>query len=688
MTIFKISSKKAKEPKSAVALPDEEGSTGSEDHILLRVKGNNLMIPRGDMSEKKWLETVDAASRKANFVRAVTGGDTVEAPEPELGEFESPKRATEPAPMVRPALKPPQPDVLPPVESLPDMKGGDVPEIQPFVEPDVPKILPPENVRSMGAIDPATNPHREKSFGESVVEGAGNLADTFAQGGSSVAKAIGAGVEGANEAIAGAAGTAAQKLADTELRFNPLTRGIATGRPTDAYREVGALVGSSPNAALANTVAAGQKSVSGAPKASPTTAPPGTPSGSQMTSMKVRGSTGPSGGPGEALPSLDPAEQEFQASQQLAVQTASQAAEAQLRERVAHEARLRDFDAEQAASKNRQREAEDSLNNAYMKTLEESDKKMQIDPHHFWESRTDGQKAMILIGGFLAGIGGKDPTAIIDGMVKRDIDVQRENFNLAREDTKTKLAGLDNMYARLRNRGLNDQEAAAATRAAMNEGFASRMKSISEQMAPGEAQSKALFAMSQFRMNKVKAEDELKNSRSERFARSEALRLRNFELELKQRNDAAKLAAKGAKGPHVPNKAREEMLKLEDSIKNIDRMIADVPEGPLARGGARLAQLAPGGGLLFPETVAQADDFSLRAYTLATDAAKSALQKEEMKVLFERIPQHISGWKDPVPQLKIMREFMKDALKRREEEYGREGTPDPENEKVQEQEGP
>ena len=84
---------------------------------------------------------------------------------------------------------------------------------------------------------------------------------------------------------------------------------------------------------------------------------------------------------------------------------------------------------------------------------------------------------------FLAGLGGRDPSSTVERMVAQDIAVQRENFNLQREAGKSKLAGLDTIYGRLRQRGLDDAEAASAARASMKAGLAMRMDDVADVVA-------------------------------------------------------------------------------------------------------------------------------------------------------------------------------------------------------------
>lgn len=306
--------------------------------------------------------------------------------------------------------------------------------------------------------------------------------------------------------------------------------------------------------------------------------PPGAPAPApQPTStsvdFKLRG--GPSSAPG-GVPSLDQAEKDFRAGQQKMVDTDAERARQQLEARTKYESDVKAFEAEQKAAAIRQRENEDRINAAYLRTLEDVSKKAEIDPDHFWDSKSTAQKAFMALGGFLAGLGGRDPSSRIDQMIAQDIAVQRENFNLAREGAKNKLAGLQTVYGMLRQRGLDDREAAQAARASMNQGMINKLEGIKEQMAPGEAQAKMDMAIAQFRMNRVKAEDDLKNSASERWARSESLRMQEFGIKLKQQ------AAGGKPGKEESPGTRSEVAKIDQALDAVDRLLADVSKvGPL-----------------------------------------------------------------------------------------------------------
>ena len=56
-------------------------------------------------------------------------------------------------------------------------------------------------------------------------------------------------------------------------------------------------------------------------------------------------------------------------------------------------------------------------------------KTRQIDTDRFWNSKDTGQKAMLRMGVFLMGVGGKDGIGAINNMIDRDIAAQKEDFD-------------------------------------------------------------------------------------------------------------------------------------------------------------------------------------------------------------------------------------------------------------------
>ncbi len=387
---------------------------------------------------------------------------------------------------------------------------------------------------------------------------------------------------------------------------------------------------------------------------------------------KVRG--GPSSAPG-GVPSLAQAEKDFMAGQKTAVETAQEGARQRLAERAKYEADLAAFDAAQVKARGRQREEEDRINSAYLQTLEELSKKQEIDPDHMWNSKSTGQKVFMALGGFLAGIGGRDPSGRIDQMIAQDIAVQRENFNLAREGAKNKLAGLNTMYGRLRERGLDDREAASATRAAMNEGLARRLEGISEQMAPGEAKAKADMAIAQFRMNKAKAEDDLKTGAAQRAHMKRMEDLQEFELGIKMSAAAAKA------NEETPMQATlsKEMAAIEDGIAQARQMLSDSSVGTwekiktAAAGGSygkvweSIAKLAD------PNASARAMDFRGKRIGMLKDIFGGALQAHELAAAENMLPDTISPTTDLRPYFERIVAFGQQQIARRQERYARSG---------------
>lgn len=672
------------ETKGARVVPDE-GSTG--DVIRLRDQSGALLtIHRGDMDETAWWKRVVAASEKDSFEGATLDGEDIRTrkkPTEEganLGAERPPERT--PSPRETGTMTVDE-------QALEDQYGSGPSKGQPYV-----KVDPVTGERTV-VINPSTV--KKKVYDPSMESGGGTV-------GSMLRKIVGGAVEGATpqpgpgvaNTGGGAAGPgpaeglatqgpppgesldmvglpAATKSSEPPQALDMTGIPAGTGRtPLDVLKSAGnSLMGPSPDAQLADlqSQSAALQPLPQQPQPpAPAPAPVAPPPTSTSAGLKISGRTGPSSGPG-SVSSLDEAEKQFIAGQQKLVATEEKAAADRLQARVDHESNVKKLEAEQAGARLRQREEEDRINQAYLSTLDEMTKKQQVDPDHFWSSKSVGQKAFMAIGGFLAGLGGRDPSARLDQMIQQDIAVQRENFNLAKESGKLKLAGLDTVYGRLRQRGLDDREAAAAARASMNDAFANRLTSISEQMAPGEAKAKADMVIAQFRMNKVKAEDDLKNSASERYARAEALRLQNVKMEMSER-----AAIEKAKKP-TPMQATlsKEMAALEDALASLRNMKSLAGGGFVERARTQWASGVPGGGILDPNRRAKARIFKGEAYADMIQKAKGALQEAEIKRLSEIVPQEISAFEDPAPYFERAIAFVEQQIARRKERYDRSG---------------
>lgn len=325
--------------------------------------------------------------------------------------------------------------------------------------------------------------------------------------------------------------------------------------------------------------------------------------------------------------------------------------------------------AEEKAAQMRLREEENKLNAAYQSTLDEVTQRMKLDPSHFWNSRSDGQKAMTVIGAFLAGIGGKDPAGTINQLVQRDLSVQRENYEMAREAGKMKLAGIDNMYGRLRQRGLDERQAFSAAKAAMTEGLAMQMDDIADRVADPVAKAKAQMASANLRMTVAKAKEDAAMGAAQRAHMANQDAMRRFELGLKA-------GEAGEKKKGLQATLAKEVEGLRDALASVRQMKADGGGGFMSRLGTAAAS-TPGGKLLgslgvkpAADAAGKQQDFGSRAFQMMTELARGALQPAEMDRLEKLIPQTISPMEDPVPYLERAERFIEQSIQRRLEAYG------------------
>ena len=670
-----------KDSEGTRVLTDEKDISG--DHIKFKdSSGASVIVPRGNLDDAAWQKRVAAAADKDSFESAVQDGSVVkagpgrakEAGTSDLGDkpVEGPVQKTERKPLevVTPKLvgdianeapprpvAPAQPEAVPgAAQSHRTISGAGV-----TLTPDEPQATGPRKFFGDAMLGATPGPGSPAPVG-------GGPADPTSMPlmkGAETPAPLGMPAPGPGTPVP----SAEVGLPDLGLMApgKPDLTGIpaGTGRtPLDVAKSAGAsLLGPSPGEQLGTLVDAGKQSFQ-QPQV-----PPGAPAPApqlQTTStsvgMKLRG--GPSSAPG-GVPSLDQAEKDFRAGQQKMVDTEAERARQQLEARTKYESDVKAFEAEQKAAAIRQRENEDRINAAYLRTLEDVSKKAEIDPDHMWDSKSSAQKAFMALGGFLAGLGGRDPSSRIDQMIAQDIAVQRENFNLAREGAKNKLAGLQTVYGMLRQRGLDDREAAQAARASMNQGMINKLEGIKEQMAPGEAQAKMDMAIAQFRMNKVKAEDDLKNSASERWARAESLRMQEFGLEMRRKDAEAKAAG----GQKIPATLAKDLSELKDTLASIKSMSAASSGGFLTRGAVDAATTLPGGGVVAPDLKARGQEYASRRATLLKQVL-GALTNADYQTALSMMPEKISAMEDPGPYLARAADYVEKQIARREADYG------------------
>ena len=431
--------------------------------------------------------------------------------------------------------------------------------------------------------------------------------------------------------------------------------------PGDALKKVGSeLLGPSPGAQMTDLVQAGKDSFA-QPQAQPAPMQPPAPQPTSMgMNMKVAG--GPAMKPG-ATPGLGDIEKQFTEGVNKEAAAQGEAANQRIIERANYEKNLQAFEAEQKKAQLRQREAEDRINNAYLKTLDEMTAKAQIDPDHFWNTRSDGAKVGMLLSGFLAGLGGRDPSSTVERMVAQDIAVQRENFNLQREAGKSKLAGLDTIYGRLRQRGLDDAEAASAARASMKAGLAMRMDDVADRLTDPVAKAKAQQVAAQFRLGVKKDEDALKTSAAQRVHMSNQDAMTRFELGMKAQ--AAEDKKKGDKGTQAT--LLKELQGLQDARSRILQMKEASKGGFLARGGVDAASTLPFGSVVAPGAAGKQNTWA----TGRAEVLKSlfgSVTKEDYKLAQGVLPEKIEAGIDPTGALDQQLAFIDQQINRRLDE--------------------
>lgn len=428
--------------------------------------------------------------------------------------------------------------------------------------------------------------------------------------------------------------------------------------PADAMRKLGQQTLGAPPGSQLNQLQS-QAIQPGEAPATPAPGQPPSPTGSASMSMSAR-VPGRSGG-GANLSALDQAAKDAES----AMLRGAEAEGAAGRERIAARAdmmkRREELAAAEARAQTRLREEEDRVNNAYMQTLDEISKKREIDPNHFWNTRSDGQKALMVIGSFLAGIGGKDPSAQINQMIQQDIATQRENFEMARQGARDRAAGLNTIYGRLRQRGMDEKEAFAASRALMGEQMAAQLEDIADRAVDPVAKSKAQLAAANMRMNVEKTKSDIT------LQAAQTAHLRNQDM-MERIKMSASMAA-GPKQKEMQATLSKELQGLNDALASVRQMRADAGGGFLDRLKVAVSEKSPVGGIVAPGQVAKGRDFRGRAFQLMTELARGALQPAEMARLEKIIPQNINPMEDPDEFLQMTENFIAEQIARRQEAY-------------------
>jgi hypothetical protein len=369
---------------------------------------------------------------------------------------------------------------------------------------------------------------------------------------------------------------------------------------------------------------------------------------------------GRSGG-GANLSALDQAAKDAQAAMMQGAEAEGVAGRERIAARADMMKRREELAAAEARAQSRLREEEDRVNNAYMQTLNELSQKREIDPNHFWNTRSDGQKALMVIGVFLAGIGRKDPSAQINQMIQRDIATQRENFEMARQGARDRAAGLNTIYGRLRQRGMDEKEAFAASRALMGEQMASQLEDIADRAVDPVAKSKAQLAAANMRMNVEKTKSDIT------LQAAQTAHLRNQDM-MARIEFGAKMAG-GPKQKEMQATLSKELQGLNDALASVRQMRADAGGGFLDRLKVAVSEKSPVGGIVAPGQVAKGRDFRGRAFQLMTELARGALQPAEMARLEKIIPQNINPMEDPDEFLQMTENFIAEQIARRQEAY-------------------
>lgn len=344
---------------------------------------------------------------------------------------------------------------------------------------------------------------------------------------------------------------------------------VSSLTPNNARKAGAEMLGRSPGAQFAELVEQGRQSVQNMPMDQQPAAAPGQSPAAGSASMRMSGSGGPARTGVPSVSEYDKALKEGQDALRMQAEAEGQAAQQRIAARTKMMADREALAAEEKAAQMRLREEEDKLNAAYQATLDEATQRAKLDPNHFWSSKTEAQRAQMKIGAFLAALGGGDPVSIINKMVDRDIDAQRANFEMARESGKMRLAGIDTMFGRLRQRGLDQRQAFDVARAVMKQSLADQMDNIADGVADPVAKAKAQEAAAKFRMEVAKAKEDAAMKTAQRVHLYNQDEFKRLELRISASN-AAQKAKEESPG------TRSEVAKIDLALQAADRLLAQV----------------------------------------------------------------------------------------------------------------
>lgn len=239
-----------------------------------------------------------------------------------------------------------------------------------------------------------------------------------------------------------------------------------------------------------------------------------------------------------------------------------QAFDAQVNEGIRQKAKL----AEIEERKRKEVEKPMSIYNGFMSQLMQPSEK--IDPNRWVNSRSTGQKVLLVLGAMFTKGGNVD---MIRKAIDADIDAQKSDIAANRDRIKTGLQASQNLVQMARDQGADDVQAAKIAYAVECDIVANRLQMITANTDSQEIKQKADQAIAEMNVQKSKALTEMDRYSTDLAIRKAHVQNEYDEVQLK-RAEAWRRANAPAKGP------KEERIKgaQMQKIAAIDAAIAKI----------------------------------------------------------------------------------------------------------------
>lgn len=246
-----------------------------------------------------------------------------------------------------------------------------------------------------------------------------------------------------------------------------------------------------------------------------------------------------------------------------------QAFDAQVNEGIRQKAKL----AEIEERKRKEVEKPMSIYNGFMSQLMQPSEK--IDPNRWVNSRSTGQKVLLVLGAMFTKGGNVD---MIRKAIDADIDAQKSDIAANRDRIKTGLQASQNLVQMARDQGADEVQAAKIAYAVECDIVANRLQMITANTDSQEIKQKADQAIAEMNVQKSKALADMDRYSTDLAIRKAQVQNQYDELQIKRSEAWRKANAppKQGKGPErIKGAQLEHIANLQTQLKALGKLRAD-----------------------------------------------------------------------------------------------------------------